>query len=137
MSFIVENWYLILIAIVSGVLLLWPSLGKGGGGGVSVNEAVQMINREKAVVIDIEEPATFAAGHVSGARNLPLGSLTGEPPKGLPTNKALPLIVVCSTGGKAGKGVAALKALGFENARALAGGLAAWREANMPVEKSA
>ena len=70
-----------------------------------------------------------------GARNIPLGTLEGA--KGLPTNKALPLIVVCATGARAGRAVGLLKKQGYENAHALAGGLAAWREANLPVEKSA
>ena len=51
--------------------------------------------------------------------------------------KALPLVVVCPTGTRAGRAVATLKKLGFENARALAGGTAAWREANLPIEKTA
>ena len=55
----------------------------------------------------------------------------------LPKNKALPLVVVCPSGVRAVRAVATLRKLGFENARALAGGLAAWREANLPLEKSA
>jgi rhodanese-related sulfurtransferase len=55
----------------------------------------------------------------------------------LPKNKALPLVVLCATGARASKAVAILHKLGYENARALNGGLRAWREANLPVEKSA
>ncbi|MEO6030690.1 MAG: rhodanese-like domain-containing protein, partial [Burkholderiaceae bacterium] len=51
--------------------------------------------------------------------------------------KSLPLVVVCPTGSRALRAVATLKSLGFENARALAGGLGAWRDANLPVEKTA
>jgi rhodanese-related sulfurtransferase len=94
-----------------------------------------MINREKAVLIDVSEPAEFAAGHPVGARNVPLSAL--ESSRELPKNKALPLVVVCPTGARAGRAVAVLKKLGFENAQALAGGLAAWRAANLPTEKTA
>jgi rhodanese-related sulfurtransferase len=55
----------------------------------------------------------------------------------LPKNKALPLVVVCATGARASRAVGTLHKLGFANARPLAGGLKAWREANLPVEKSA
>ena len=56
----------------------------------------------------------------------------------LPKNKALPLVVLCPTGTRAQRAPSAmLKKLGFENAQALAGGLAAWREANLPIEKTA
>lgn len=137
MSFFIENWYLFVLAAVSGGLLLWPTI-KGGGAnaGVSVVDAVNLVNREKGVVIDVSEPATFAAGHVTNARNVPLDTLAAGV-KGLPTNKALPLIVVCANGSQARKGAAKLRELGFEQAHVLAGGLAAWREANMPIEKSA
>ena len=137
MKFFIDNWFLFLAAAVSGGLLLWPLLNKGAGGSskVSTVDAVQLINREKAVLIDVSEPAEYAAGHVAGSKSVPLGQL--ETSTALPKNKALPLVVVCPTGTRAGRGAATLKKLGFENARALAGGFEAWRAANLPVEKTA
>lgn len=134
MKFLIENWLLILTALVSGGLLLWPVLQRrGGAAAVSPAEAVQLINRERAVVIDVCEPAEYQGGHVAGARNVPMDQL--ESSKQLPSNKALPLVVVCATGARSSRAVATLHKLGFANARSLAGGLAAWREANLPVEK--
>jgi rhodanese-related sulfurtransferase len=135
-KFLLDTWYLFLAAAISGALLLWPLINKNAGGStkVSTNDAVQLINRERALLIDVSEPAEYAAGHAMGARSVPFGSLEGS--KDLPKNKALPLVVVCPTGTRAGKAVATLKKLGFENARALAGGFEAWRAANLPVEKT-
>ena len=135
-KFLLENWVLVLAALTSGGLLLWPSLSRSGGGGGSVgpNEAVRLINREKAVLIDVSEPAEYAAGHVAGARSVPLATI--ETSKSLPSNKALPLVVVCPTGARASRAVGVLKKLGYQNVQALGGGLAAWREANLPVEKA-
>ena len=112
-----------------------PVKGGSRAGKVTPTEAVMLMNRERAVVIDVSEPAEFAAGHVTGAKNVPLGKL--EAATELPKNKALPLVVVCPTGARSTRAAAALKKLGHENAQALAGGLAAWREANLPTEKSA
>jgi rhodanese-related sulfurtransferase len=136
-TFLIENWYLFAAALVSGGLLIWPILTQGATAGVKVSavDAVHLINRERAVLIDISEPAEYAAGHVAGARSVPLASLEGS--RDLPKNKTLPVVVVCATGSRAPRAVALLKKLGFENARALAGGLAAWRAANLPVEKTA
>lgn len=134
MKFLLENWWLILTALVSGGMLLWPTLRGSSGASVTPNEAVNLINREKAVVIDVCEPAEHAAGHVSGARNIPLGSLS-EGAKGLPANKTQPIVLVCQSGARSGRAVAILHKLGYENARSLAGGLGAWREANLPVAK--
>ena len=136
MKFLLENWYLFLAAVASGGMLLWQSLGNAAGGGrLSTVEAVQLINREKAVLIDVSEPAEYASGHATGSKNVPIGGL--EASKDLPKNKALPLVVVCPTGSRAGRAVGVLKKLGYENTRALAGGLGAWREANLPIEKTA
>lgn len=140
MKFLIDNWYLVLTAVVSGGLLLWTSRGKGAGIGTA--EAVRLINREKGVLIDIRESAEFAEGHAGGARNVPLSVLkelknTAEPIKQLPTNKALPVVLMCKSGQRAGAAAGILKAQGYANAVVLAGGLNAWREANLPVEKSA
>ena len=133
MNFVIENWLLIAAALVSGGLLLWPTLmGAASAGGVSPSEAVRLINREKAVVIDVCEPAEYAAGHVLGARNIPLAGLDGS--RDLPTNKQLPLVVVCASGARAARAAASLQKAGYANARVLAGGMKAWREASLPVE---
>ncbi|CAN5427775.1 rhodanese-like domain-containing protein [soil metagenome] len=134
MNFFVDNWYLFAVAIVSGALLVWPLLKAGSAGpGVTTAEAVRLINREKAVMIDVSDASEYAAAHVAGARSVPLSRLATATAE-LPKNKALPLVV---TGNGAAKAVAILKKLGFENSRALIGGLAAWRAANLPVDKSA
>ena len=70
MKFILEYWYLIVAAVASGGMLLWPTLSRGvGGAKLSPSEAVMLINREKAVLIDVSEPAEFAAGHAAGSKN--------------------------------------------------------------------
>lgn len=136
MKFLLDNWYLVLAALSSGGLLVWPLIVRGGGPNrVSTSEAVMLINREKAVLIDVSEPAEYAAGHATNARNIPLGGLQ-EGAKGLPSNKNLPLLVICPTGARANRAVATLRKLGYEKASAVIGGLAAWREAQLPVEKA-
>lgn len=136
MKFIIDNWFLILTALISGGMLVWPMITRSGGAGsVTTAEAIHLINRERAIVVDVGEPEEYAASHVSGSRNLPLASLDSGAQ--LPSNKALPLILVCRSGARATRAAATLRKLGYENARPLAGGLAAWREANLPLEKSA
>ncbi|MBS0508582.1 MAG: rhodanese-like domain-containing protein [Proteobacteria bacterium] len=134
MNFILDNWYLIVLALASGVMLLLPAV-KGAGGGLSAAQAVQLINREKAVVIDVCEPDEYAAGHVGGAKNIPLAQLQERLPQ-VAKNKAVPVIMVCAKGARAARAAGIAKGLGYDNAQPLAGGLAAWREASMPVEKA-
>ena len=132
MKFIFDNWPLILLAVTSGGLLLWQTVLKGGSG-VGPAEAVRLINREKAVLIDVCEPSEFAAGHAVGSRNIPLASIAGS--KDLPSNKALPLVLLCASGARAGRAAGQLRKAGYEKATVVTGGLPAWREAGLPVEK--
>ena len=126
---------LILVALVSGGMLLLPALRGGGGAGLTPAAAVQLINREKAVVVDVCEAAEYQAGHVAGARSIPLGELEARLP-GAVKNKATPLVLVCASGMRSGRAVAIAKKLGYDNAQSLAGGLKSWRDANLPIEKS-
>ena len=136
MKFLIDNWMLIGIALASGGLLLWPLISSGmAAGSLSATGAVQLINRHKAVVIDVSETEEFATGHVAGAKNLPLNQLEEKLPNAV-KNKALPLILVCPTGARANRAVAMAKKLGYEQAQCLAGGLKSWKEANLPLDKA-
>ncbi len=135
MDFLIHNWALISVALVSGGMLVWPMVKGGAAGGLNTSNAVQLINREKAVVVDVSETEEFAAGHIGGARNVPLNQLEARLPETV-RNKALPVLLVCPTGARAGRALAIAKKLGYEKAQVLAGGLKAWKEANLPVEKA-
>jgi rhodanese-related sulfurtransferase len=133
-KFILDNWMLITVAIASGSLLLWPVIQGAATAGLDPTGAVMLINREKGVVIDVCEPAEFAAGHVGGAKNIPLNQLEAKL-AGVVKNKGLPLILVCQSGARSNRAVAIAKKLGYEQAQSLGGGLSSWRAANLPVEK--
>ena len=126
---------LVTVAAVSALALFWPSLVQGASGGVQPSEAVLLINREKAVLIDVCEPAEFAQGHATGSKNIPLAQLEAQLPQ-LVKSKSLPVILVCQVGGRASRAAAQAQQMGYERAQALAGGLKAWREASLPIEKT-
>ncbi len=133
MKFIIDNWMLIAVALASGGLLLWPQIVGANGAGLSTERAIQLINREKAVVIDVSEPAEFAAGHVNGAKNLPVAELEKRLPETV-KNKSLPIILTCASGARASRMAPVAKKLGYEQTHVLAGGMGSWRTANLPIE---
>ena len=136
MKFLIDNWMLIAIALASGGMLVWPLISSGmAAGSLSATGAVQLINRDKAVVIDVSEEDEFAGGHVVGAKNIPLNQLEEKLPATV-KNKAMPLILVCPTGSRANRALATAKKLGYEQAQCLAGGLKSWKEANLPLDKA-
>ena len=124
------------VALMSAGMLAWPVITGGGGPGtVTAAGAVQLINREKAVVVDVCEAGEYASGHVAGARHAPLGELEQKLP-GLVKNKATPVILVCASGARSGRAVSIARKLGYEQALSLSGGMRSWRDANLPVEKA-
>jgi rhodanese-related sulfurtransferase len=135
-SFLIENWMLLAVALASGAMLMWPALSAGGGAGsLNAAQAVLLMNREKAAVVDVCSAGEFAAGHVAGAKHLPLDELEAKLP-GLVKNKSTPVILVCASGARSSRAVTIAKKLGYENAHSLAGGMRSWRSASLPVEKS-
>ena len=66
---------------------------------------------------------------------MPLGAISGS--KDLPTNKALPLVVMCASGARASRAAGLLRKAGYEKATVVSGGMKAWREAGLPVDRKA
>jgi len=134
-KFILDNWMLIAVALSAGIMLMMPTIKGAGQGALTPDAAVQLMNREKAVLVDVCEPAEYAVGHIIGAKNIPLGQLEQKLASSV-KNKALPLILVCHSGARSSRALGIAKKLGYENAQSLAGGMSAWRSANLPIEKA-
>jgi len=136
LEFLQKNILLVAAALGSGAMLLWPLVRGFAGGGAAVNtlQATQLMNRENALVLDVREPAAYAAGHILGARNLPLAELDKRAAD-LEKYKSRPVIVACDTGSTSARAVALLKARGFGNVVHLAGGFRAWLQGGLPVER--
>jgi rhodanese-related sulfurtransferase len=133
-NFLVDNWQIILVALMSGGMLLWPTL-KNQSGGLTAPDAVQQINRAKAILIDVSDATEYAALHAKGSKNIPLKDLESKLAAAC-KNKALPLIFVCPQGKRSASAISIAKKMGYEQVNALAGGLRAWQTANLPVERA-
>jgi rhodanese-related sulfurtransferase len=131
-----NNLYIIIIALISGAMLLWPTLSKGRGSAASVQvpEAIQLANQKNAVFIDVRKPEEFKAGSIPQARNLPRAELEAKLDS-LPKNK--PIIVVCDQGRESAQVAALLRKKGFADAVCLAGGLRSWTKDGLPLSKKA
>ena len=135
MEFIRNNLLLIAVAFASGAMLLWPFVRmRAGGPGVSAAQATQMINREDALMVDVRDPAEFGAGHVIGARNVPLARID-DGANDLAKRKDRPLVLYCDRGERSAKAAEALRKQGFARVSSLSGGLGAWQSAGLPLEK--
>jgi rhodanese-related sulfurtransferase len=135
-NFVQENLLLIAVAFVSGAMLLWPYARRmGGGPSVTAVQATQLINREDALIVDVRDPGEYGAGHILGAKNVPLSRIDAGGSEIAAKRKDKPVIVYCDTGNRATKAAAALRAQGFSRVVNLSGGLGAWQQAGLPVAK--
>ena len=131
-----SNGLLAAVAVVSGGMLLWPYLRRfGGGPSINAAQATQLINREDALVVDVREPGEYGNGHILGAKNVPLSRIDSAGSEIAAKRKDKPVIVYCDDGSRSGKAAAALRSQGFAKAVNLSGGLGAWQQAGLPVEK--
>ncbi len=136
MTFIQDNILLIAVALVSGAMLLWPYFRRfGGGPSVNALQATHLINREDALVVDVRDPGEYGAGHILGAKNMPLSRIEDGGAELAPKRKDKPVIVYCDSGNRSAKAAAALRSKGYARAVNLSGGLGAWQQAGLPVEK--
>lgn len=96
--------------------------------------AVQLINNEDVVVVDVREPSETAGGKISKAVQIPVAALKTRIAE-LDKHKDKTLLVYCKTGARAGAACKQLSQAGFEKVYNLSGGLLAWQEANLPISK--
>jgi rhodanese-related sulfurtransferase len=136
-DFIKDNAILVGLAIGSGVALLLPMLNRGAGGVANINstEAVVLMNRSKPLILDVRDAAEFAAGHIQGAKHIPMAELLARM-KEIEKFKDKPVLVHCQKGMRAKGACSILKAQQFSQLHNLQGGLDAWVEAKMPLVKS-
>jgi rhodanese-related sulfurtransferase len=127
------NLALIAAVLVSGAMLAWPMLQeRAAGPSVTTLVATQLINSRHAQLVDVRTAEEFATGSVPNARNIPLGELdqrAGE------LRKDRPVILFCNHGRSSGRAAMKLRAGGLGEVYVLAGGVAAWREAGLPIRK--
>ncbi len=136
MQFMQDNLIMVLIFLTSGLMLLWSMFGNKMRGikEIDTASAVQLINRQNAVILDVREPNEFAEGHLLNAKLIPLKKLAervGE----LEKYRNKPILVVCRSGQRAGTGTSFLNKAGFTQTYSLSGGIIAWQKANLPLEK--
>ena len=95
---------------------------------------VQAINRGEPLVIDLSAIADFEKGHIAGSKNVTPSQFDPEN-KDLAKAKDLQVVTVCKNGMESGKAARRLVKAGFTNIATLAGGLDAWRRADLPLAK--
>jgi rhodanese-related sulfurtransferase len=134
--YVSHHWALVPLTVVAAfvVLVLETRARTASFASISPTEAVRLMN-SGGLLLDIRDESAFAAGHIPNARHLPGASIV-EGAKAIERFKDKPVIAYCDSGMTAGSAARHLGRLGFKQAYNLRGGLAAWRQENLPVQKA-
>ena len=136
MQYLESNFMTVVVFVGSGLMLLWSYLGNTVRGIKEVDTvaALQLINHKDAVIVDVREQSEFDSGHLLNSKLIPLSSLKGRAGE-LEKFRERPVLLTCRSGHRSKVAAAQLIKLGFTQAYSLAGGVIAWRKADLPLEK--
>ena len=130
------NWYLfVALIVILGWLIGNEVLRKLRGiTGVTPMQALQLINQQDGVVLDVRDGAGYKSGHIPQALHLPASDVQKRLQE-LQKHRDKPIIVYCNSGPIAEGVCSVLKKQGFAAVHPLSGGLSAWQNANLPLTK--
>lgn len=129
--FLLDNLFWLLLAMVSAGGLIW-TFKRGGKINLSPQSAILTVNRGGGVFLDVRPPTDYTGGNIPNSQNVPLDEIAARLP-GLAKFKKKPVVLVCANGISARKLIPQLQKDGFEQVFLLTGGIAGWREANLPL----
>ncbi|MBP6058148.1 MAG: rhodanese-like domain-containing protein [Nitrosomonas sp.] len=130
----VENLLFVITAVVSGSLLLWSLVSQRGVKEIDTRVAVQLINYQEALVLDVRDDSEYAAGHLPNSKHIPSEKIE-ERWIELQKFKEKPIVVIYRGGIRSNHASLVLKKNGFAQVFNLMGGIDAWKRASLPVVK--
>lgn len=133
-AFVLDNLVLFLLFVGLLGALVWTSVSGVGSGQVSPADAVQLISREDAVVIDLRPDGEFRNGHIVNAIHVPFDQIESRLGR-LGKYRKQPVIAACRTGQQSATAAKRLRSEGFERVHRLQGGIVAWQGADLPLTR--
>ena len=130
--FLVDNYVAVLLFLLLFALIIYES--RKGGKKIDASEATRIINKEKALVVDLRTSAEFNSGTISGAINLQPDIVDKENSL-FKANEKDHIILVCKLGSSSSTVGGRLIKQGFENVNILSGGMQGWVQAGLPLIK--
>ena len=135
-EFVLQNIWLVAIFVASGIMLVWPELGRlfAGASEIGTLEATRLMNQGSTLVLDVGASQDYATGHLPRARNIPVRDLPSRLEE-IAKYREKAVVVSARSNAQAAAAVRALKRAGFTTVYQLKGGIAAWQQASLPLEK--
>ena len=135
-EFGLRHWDLWLaFLVVLGLLLTFElHIRITGASPLSAQQAIFLMNREDATLLDIRDATSFSKEHIAGSKNIPLSELASKINQ-LDSPRAKPIIINYSQGQSHHRVTGLLKKAGFTKIYHLKGGIMSWKNAALPLAK--
>jgi rhodanese-related sulfurtransferase len=132
-DFVIQQWVLV-AALLAAIAMLIVHETRKAGPALSPQQAINLVNAEQGLFLDIRDAAEFKQGHIVDALNIPLSKLKAREAE-LERWRERPVIVVCKMGQTAGGAARQLRAAGFSKVHKMAGGMLEWSSLQLPKVK--
>lgn len=134
-DFFIAHWEYSLLFIAAFIWVILSELNdqKSKRWGVTPSQAIDLINKQSALVFDLRNAEIFAQGHIVGAKRVDFKAT--DDPATLKIKPQTTCLFICNLGQTSSKIVNALHAKGYTSAYTLNGGMEAWQKENLPTVK--
>jgi rhodanese-related sulfurtransferase len=133
LEFLVQQWILV-AALLAVVVMLVLHETRRSGPSLSPQQAINLVNAEQGVFLDLRDGADFKQGHIVGAMHIPAAKLA-ERMAELEKYRDRPVVLVCKMGQQSGAAGKQLKASGFGKVYKMTGGMMEWANLQLPLVK--
>ena len=131
LEFLAEQWILVAALATVSVMLFLHEARKSGPS-LSPQQAINLINAEGGVFLDLRDPAEYKKGHIVDALHIPAAKLEGRVAE-LDKYRDKPLVLVCKMGQQSGMAGKQLRAAGFDKVYKMSGGMMEWGNLQLPT----
>ena len=131
LEFLTQQWILA-AALSVVVIMLFMHETRKSGPSLSPQKAINMVNAEQGVFLDLRDAADYKKGHIVDAVHIPSGKLA-ERMAELEKYRNKPIILVCKMGQQASAAGKQLKGNNFEQVYKMTGGMMEWSNLQLPT----
>ncbi len=132
-EFLAQQWILV-VALLGTIVMLVLHEARKSGPALSPQQAINLVNQEGGVFVDLRDAADFKQGHITGAVNIPVTKIDGRMGE-LEKFRTSPVVLVCKMGQHAGAAGKKLKTQGFDKVYKMAGGMMEWGNLQLPTTR--
>ena len=131
LEFLAQQWILV-AALLAAIGMLVYHESRKAGPSLSPQQAINMVNTEQGLFLDLRDGADFKQGHIADAMHIPAAKLADRMGE-LDKHRERPIVLVCKMGQQSGVAGKQLRGAGFSRVYKMAGGMLEWNNLQLPT----